>query len=386
MKPLPLAALALALAACGGTTPSSDFQDATPSYDALAVDMTDSASAGGQVAVQAAGALDPAALGPAGQDPAALAACHPHLFVRTHGLAMRANRHLWKFLRHVDRLALRKADRTSSGQATWEQRYPAADVRWTVTRLSDTSFEWKLELRSASVSDWTTVFHGQVDRANATGRHQGTGTATLDLTALRQVLPAEPGSGTIDWAFESFADHRKVVVRATDVVWDAAGDADAAALGATPRNALYVYYREPGKGGSFKGTDQMVFACPVTVPANTTPADVLVLSRWFRAADGAVHGRSDAHMVGGQLPATGNVQGVVCHAGAAEGTVQSENYWMMKEEDLAGATVQSWGPVGSESSCDPLFGPVPAVDGAVNDFSFASIDFTSTDPAPFPVP
>jgi len=378
MKSLRLAAalLPLALAACGGST-ASDFQDATPSYEALSVDMTGTALTGGQMmTAQGASALDATTLD----------ACHPHLFLRTHGLALRANRHLWKFLRHVEGLSMRRADRQSAGQATWQHAGSGLEVRWTVTKLGETAYDWKLELRSPAVADWTTVFYGGVDRTGATGRHQGIGNATLDLTALHQVLPGEAVGGTLQWAFESLSGHRKVVVQAKDVVWDPAGDLDVAALGTTPRNALYVYYREPGKGGSFKASDQMVFVCPLTVPPNTTPADVQVVSRWFRLADGTVHGRSDARMVGGQLPAADEILGVVCHDGAAEGTVQAERYWMMKEEDAQDATVQSWGPVGDAAACDAVFGPVPAVDGAASDFDFTSIDFTSTDPAPFPHP
>jgi len=371
MRSLRLAAafLPLALAACGGET-ASDFQDATPSYQALSVDMTGAATTGGQAATAA--------------DPAALDACHPHLFLRTHGLALRANRHLWKFLRHVEGFGLRKADRQGPGQAVWQRAEPGLEARWTVTKLSDTAFDWKLELKSPAVADWTTVFFGGIDRTNATGRHQGTGTATLDLDALHLVLPEEPVGGTLEWTFDSTAEHRKVVVRATNVLWDGRGDAFAAGLGSTPRSALYVYYREPGKGGSFKGTDQMVFACPVTVPLNTTPADVQVVSRWYRNVDGSVHGRSDARMVGGQLPAGDEILGVVCHDGAALGEVQVERYWMMKEEDAQNATVQSWGPVGDAAACDPVLGAVPAVDGAASDFDFGAIDFTSTDPIPVP--
>ncbi len=369
---LAAAALPLALAACGGNT-ASDFQDATPTYQALAVDMTGAATTGGQM--MAATAVTA---------PTALDACHPHLFLRTEGLALRANRHLWKFMRHMDGFGMRRADRQSAGQAAWEQAEPGLEVRWTVTKVSDAVFDWKLELKSAAVTDWTTVFSGHVDRTSATGKHEGVGSATLDLTALHTVLPDEPVAGKVEWAFESLTGHRKVVVRATGVVWDPRNDLDAAALGTTPRDALYVYYREPGKGGSFKGSDQMVFACPVTDPPNTTPANVHVVSRWYKQADGTVHGRSDARMVGGQLPATDQVQGVVCHDGAAEGTAQAERYWMMKEEDAAGATVQSWGPVGDAAACDPVLGAVPAVDGPASDFGFGAIDFTSTDAIPVP--
>lgn len=374
MKSLRLAAafLPLALAACGGNT-TSDFQDATPTYQALAVDMNAGAVAGGQMAVQAAMPMDPAALD----------ACHPHLFLRTHGLAMRANRHLWKFIRHVEGFGGRRADRQSAGQASWHDAQVGLERRWTVTKVSDAVFDWKLELKSAA-ADWTTVFFGHVDRTAATTRHQGTGDATLDLDALHLVLPDEPVAGRVEWTFESLSDHRKVVVRATGVVWDPRGDLDPAAT--APRDALYVYYREPGKGGTFKGADQMVFACPLTDPPNTTPADVQVVSRWFRLADGSVHGRSDARMVGGQLPATDQIQGVVCHDGSAEGMMQAERYWMMKEEDAAGATVQSWGPVGDAAACDPILGAVPAVDGPASDFDFGAVDFTSTDPLPIPHP
>ncbi len=373
------AALPLALGACGATD-SSTLQSAAPDYSSLSMDMTSADTTDAQsTPATTADAVD-LAVGAVAAD-----VCHPHLFVRTHDVALRVNRHLWKFLRHVAFLTERKADKLAGGQATWQRQNGPVEARWTVTEVSDKVYDFKLELAPASTTAWTTVFSGEVDRTGATAAHQGKGSATLDLTALHQVLPSEPASGKLSIAFEAFASYRKSVFDAVDVVWDAAGDADAAALGSTPRNAHYVYYREPGKGGSLKGHDEMVFLCPQTVPANKLPADVKVLTRWYRDADGSVKGRSDALMVGGQLPAADEVQGVVCHDAAAEGLAQVESYWMMKEVVSAtDATAQSWGPRGDVSTCGALFGPVPAVDSGASDFDFGSLSFDSNDPAPFP--
>ena len=73
-----------------------------------------------------------------------------------------------------------------------------------------------------------------------------------------------------------------------------------AALSA-PRSGSYLYYREPGQGGRLKIEDQMVFACPAN--PNLIPADAELVSRWYRASEASIHGRSDAVMTGGELTA-----------------------------------------------------------------------------------
>jgi hypothetical protein len=380
-----VAALPLALGACAGQG-ASQFQDASPSYAALSVDMSSAATAAGQ-----AGAL--AEAGPAMLAPLpGVDLCHPHLFVRAEGLAMRLNFHLWKFLRHVDLLSLKHPDRIVGGHGIWHRFHDRIEVRWTVTQVSDMVFDFKLEARPAGSTDdnaWVAVFFGEIDRTGATRPHQGKGNATLDLTALHGVDPMEPATGEIDLAFETFSDHRKLVFAAKDVVWDFAADPVVVAmpmiLRSTPRNAHFVYFREPGKGGSFKAHDEMAFACPIpAVGMNAPVADVKALSRWF-VTNGAVHGRSDALVTGGLLPAANDLMGLTCHSATAEGREQAESYWFLKEEDATGATVLKWVPPGLDpSACDPAFGSVPSPDDSATDFDFSSVDFDSSDPAPFP--
>ena len=198
MRILRLAAalLPLALVACGGKESARAFQDAAPSYSALAIDVTGAAATGG---TGSGPAMADAPTEPSPADAMAMTAdgCHPHLFLRTEGLALRVNRHLWRFLRHVELLSMHPPDELAHGQATWQRTHGVIDVRWTVTRDSDVLFHWLLEARSLVHPDWITIFSGQIDRTGASGPHQGKGTATLDLTALQAVDPLEPFSGVI---------------------------------------------------------------------------------------------------------------------------------------------------------------------------------------------
>jgi hypothetical protein len=379
------AALPMALAACASQD-AAPFQDAAPSYSALAMDMTGAATAGGMAAGPAALVADPMPLDAVAATPADT--CHPHLFLRTADLAMRVNRHLWKYLRHIEVLSVLHPDHITSGEARWQRTHGRVEVRWTVTKVSDEVYQWLLEARSAVHPDWLAIFSGQIDRTGAGGPHQGKGNATLDLSALQAVEPLEKASGVVDASFESFPGYRKLVVDAKAVVWD--GDGLTFFVG-TPADAHYVYYRAPGKGGSFKAHDQMVFVCPVVnyaPPALPPPGDVRVLTRWYVAAAGspAYYGRSDAAMTGGQLPAAGRVVGLTCQTAAFDATPTAEAYWLMKQEDTTAgdATVASWGPLGDPGACDAAFGAVPTIADAAKDFDFGSVDFDSAAPGPFP--
>jgi hypothetical protein len=211
------------------------------------------------------------------------------------------------------------------------------------------------------------------------------GDATLDLTALASVT-GDDVAGVLSEHFETFAASRKLVVDAKGVVWDA--DASAS-IRRVPRDAHYVYEREPGKGGSLKIEEQMAFGCPAN--PSDLEADVKLVSRWYHTSSGAVHGRSDALMTGGQLLAGQKVVGVTCHASAADGEDQAESYWLMKLEDAAGATVQGSAHESSAvgaSACDPALnaptGAVPTLADASSDFDVAPIDFSDATPYPFP--
>jgi len=378
-SPFPL--VLLAVAACGGAG-TSEFRQAAPSYEALAFDVTDAAANEGVLAAPLTA-------------PIVDAGCHPHLFVRTVGVAARVNRHLWKFLGHVERFVSRRADRASDSQAVWHGLHGSVEVQLVITRLGDAKFAWQLEMRPAGGATWTRVAWGDVDRTGASGPRQGVGSITLDLTALKTVVPAEPATGLVSATFESLADHRKVVLDARDVAWDFAAEPNVPDALKQPRSAHYVYYRAPGKGGSLKIADQMAFACPplpgVLLPP---PSDVQLVSRWFRLASGAVHGRSDARMTGGQLPVLhiDRIVGLTCHQAAAEGTAQDESYWLMKAEDAGGATIAGVSftpPAGGAGpdACDPLLNPpdgkVTDLVSSANDYLFP-VDFADDRPAPFP--
>ena len=371
-----IATLPLALlTACGGGSTSS-FRDAAPSYQALSMDLTSSDTSAPNALVASTASSDAAA--------STLPECHPHLFIRTHDVVSRVNRHLWHFLRHVEGVIHRNPDISTSATQVWERAKDGVDARFTMTRTSDTAFAWKLDLKQEGAGDFTTVFSGQIDRASAQGSHQGTGSATLDLGALSSVT-GQDVAGLITVSFESLTGSRKVVVDAKGVIWDSDTFLP---VQNSPRDAHYVYFREPGKGGSLEIDEQMVFACPADLAL--APADVKLVSRWYKTTSGSVHGRSDALMTGGQLPTDSKVVGLTCHQSDVEGADQAESYWLMKEEDASGKTVggANHSISADSSACDaalnPPTGAVPTLEDASTDFDVSPIDFTDSTPYPFP--
>ncbi|MFT3916854.1 MAG: hypothetical protein QM704_23055 [Anaeromyxobacteraceae bacterium] len=384
MKRLSLFLAAAFLAACGGASQSTTVEAlsaSAPSYDAVAMDVTaaDAVSPALSEAVTPASASELAGIQSAvTEDP-----CHPHLFVRTHDTARRVNRHLWHALRHVA-LAMKGNPVQVGESATWDTVGPTLERKFTVTRTGDTTYTWTLQLRKLADADFTTVTTGDVDRKDATRPGEGSGHVSIDLTKLASVT-GQDVAGTLVFTFSSLAGTRTVVADAKDVIWDT----DAlSAVKAAPRSTHQVYLHEKGKGGSLLVDEDMVFACPSN--PSLLPADVSLVSRWYRTAAGAVHGRSDALMVNGQLPAhtIDRVVGVTCHASPDEGSSDfAESYWLMKAEDAAGATIvgASHEVNGTDASaCDPQFGPVPVLADGSKDLDFSKIDFTGSTPYPFP--
>jgi hypothetical protein len=386
---LPLAA-AIACGGGGGATGSASaasLSESTPSSAALSVDLAGAAS----TSMPTPSATDTTMPALQGMDfpPVSIGAdgCHPHLFLRTEAVSRRLNRHLYMFLGFIDRLVLEQPALATSSQQVWEHVYPSGlDVKFTVSRGTGLTYTWTLELRQGSTGDFTTVFSGDVDRTAATGPHQGTGQAVLDLTALHAVVPARAVEGKITVTFDLTAASRQIVLDAAGVSWDTDGDPDDLPAVA-PRSAHYVYLDEAGKGGSLKAADQMVFLCPAN--PSRLQADVDLVHRWYKLADGSVHGRSDALMTGGQLTATQQVEGVTCTSRApraAMGPVQpdSEAFWLMKLVDggaiVAGQSHES----GASTACDSAFGAVPTLTDGANDFDFSKVSFTDSTPYPFP--
>ena len=393
MKRSLVAALAAALtfaAGCGGSSTSSGsaFGNATPSYSALSMDLTAADQTAPALALDTTGtssASSALVADPAGGALLSPTECHPHLFVRTEDVVQRVNRHLWRALRRVERVIAFAPTIDTGTERVWERVENGIDAKFTMTRTSDQVFTWKLEMEKTTDAAFVTVTTGTIDRSAAQGPHQGTGVLTIDLGALAGVT-GEPVAGVLSATFESLPASRKLAVDAENVVWDSDANTDGARA---PRSAHYVYAREPGKGGSLKVQEQMVFLCPAN--PGLAAADVKLVSRWVRTASGSVHGRSDALMTGGQLSATNQVVGVTCHQSAAEEQEQAEGYWLMKLEDttstpagntVAGGSVDS-GTAGV-TACDPVFGAVPNLGDASQDFAFGAVDFTSADPYPFP--
>jgi hypothetical protein len=380
------AVAALATLACGGKNAgdTSSLSAVTPSSASLSVALDGSSASAMPVAAQDTGSAALLQDGATADGMGVLiptdVPCHPHLFLRTEAVSRRLNRHLYKFLGRIDALVARHPAIDTTGQVVWERvTATGLDEKFTVALVSDQTYTWKLELRQGATGDFTTVFSGQVDRTGVTGPHQGTGTLTLDLTALKAVVPAEPAQGTIAVSFDVNPTSRQVVLDAREVSWDV-GDDPSDLAPVAPRNAHYVFFREPGKGGSLKAADQMVFTCPANPELKR--ADVELVHQWY-LVDGAVHGRSDAQMVNGQLSATQRIAGVTCHQKPVGGMF-TEGYWQMKLEDGGAVVVAGSHESGTGTPCDPAFGPVPALDSTTGDFDFSAVDFTDATPYPFP--
>lgn len=367
------APLAFALA-CGGahdnpTTGGSQaaLTAATPTYSALSMDQVSSDTTATALATPLPTALTATTL--TIED----STCHPHLFMRQREVVERVNRHIYKVLRHVEAvLATGKVNQTTTS-ATWELVENGIDRKFTVTFVSASLYTWELDVGAAGTSPLPVAMTGQIDRSGTTGPHQGKGTLHIDFAALHAGFPAElVTQGTLDVQFDSEATARTLTVVAKDVKWELDptwldnSTMVMAALSA-PRSGSYVFFRQPGTGGSLKLQDQMVFACPAN--PNLVPADAQLVTRWFKAADGSVHGRSDALMTGGQLVApVDRVVAVTCHLGAVEGQTETEGLWLMKAEAADGSTVKSWAGLTGTQPCDPAFGAVPDLADATNDF------------------
>lgn len=391
--------LALALA-CGGagnganpTTGGSSaaLTAAAPTYAALSLDQvstdaTASALVASAPAPTALTATTTMTTSPVVTDPT----CHPHLFLRQREVVERVNRHIYKALQHVEVAIARGGVDATTTSMTWDRVENGIERKFTVTWLSAGVYTWELDVGPAGGA-LQVAMTGQIDRTGSTGPHQGKGTMHIDFAALHAGYPLEQvTAGTLDVQFDSEAAARTLTAVAKGVSWELdpmAFDgmpAVQAALSA-PRSGAYVYYRAPGKGGSLKLQDQMVFACPSN--PSLVAADAQLVSRWVRAADGSVHGRSDALMTGGQLAApVDHVAAVTCHSASAEEAMQAEGFWFMKAEAADGTTVKSWPAVEPTgvTACDPIFGAVPDATDAKNDF--AAWPTSYSDGVPYPLP
>jgi hypothetical protein len=394
LRTLFLSAPLAVVVACGGSASTGSGSDnldaATPSYAALAFDQTaaDATPPAAALVGEVSGAAS--MQGPGG-------GCHPHLFMREREVVERVNRHVYKVLRKVERLiATIPADQTSVSK-TWTRTETGVDVSFSVKLVGPNVYSWELAAGPTGTTPLPVVMTGEIDRTGATGEHEGKGGMEIDFAKLNAAFPQERvASGTLSVEFDVTASSRKISVVADQLVWDLDAshfDGGVIPSGLTqPRSGSYVYFREPLKGGSLKIQDQMVFVCglaPGMTNPGLVPADAQMVSRWFKAADGTVHGRSDGLIQGGQLVApVDRIVGVTCHNAAAERHMPTEGYWLMKAEDASGATLAGANATSmmdaSATPCDPTFGAVPTLENANDDFKAWPTSYADDTPYPFP--
>jgi hypothetical protein len=374
-----------AVLACGGSTTtgagSASLDAAVPTFAKLAIDQvaTDTnPPAATATPTVAAGASAAPMMGGAG------GVCHPHLFEREREVVERVNRHVYKALRLVERVVATNPVSATEHAKTWTRTENGVDVSFTITLVDPNVYSWTLAAGPTGTTPLAVVLSGEINRNGYTGAHEGKGTLDIDFVKLHAAFPGEKAAtGTLEVRFDVSAAGRTIAARATDLTWDldpARFDGGIVPAGLTaPRDGAYLYHREPGKGGSLKIQDEMVFLCamaPAVTNPTLTPASTQVVSRWYHAADGSFHGRTDGKITGGQLVApVASIVGTVCHSASGEQAMPDrEFFWMMKAEDAAGLLVPGLGMEvnastgGATPACDPAYGAVPVLANADLDF------------------
>ena len=393
-KLMPLV-IAITAAACGGSNGSapttSDFQANALTFDKVGIAQNDSddnepSSAEASPAALTTTAAAPDATATRGDTDA----CHPHLFVNTDEVIGRVNRHFTKLVHHVEEV-IRNNPSSSSADGTvkvWENVRLGIDRKLTITGTtnSDGSITYAFKLEIAAVG--TTETFVQVMSGTLTHSGPGTtavadagtavaienkGSVTFDFDALHSVVASEQARGQLTDAFDNLNDPAKGVKRTATITLTNFVPDDAQEASHGPRNGAYTWEREPGKGGFFQYEDSFILNCP----SNTARAvaDVKAVARWYRAADGSIHGRSDAQATGGQIPAGDKWEGVTCAEGPSS-SAPAEGEWLMKEEDSTGASLFIGHIQVGVTPCDTIFGKVPDENDSTNDYDFtAAVSF-----------
>ena len=175
--PLIIAAAALVGAGCAAAQ-DSEFEEATPSFRALALD-------------ESGGAKEAAARINAGM-----------------------RRVLGRLEEAIDEMPTVAGD-PQAETYVWSHAEDGAEARVTGVRTGRDAFSYRLELKPEGASDrlFRSVLWGsQVPTTGAP--HEGKGAATIDFDALRTALPDEQGTGRMTVSYEHRPESRKIVVAA----------------------------------------------------------------------------------------------------------------------------------------------------------------------------
>lgn len=411
LRTLFLAAPLAVVMACGGSTStgtgSAALDAALPTFSKISIDQTaaDTTPPAAVTAAPAAVVAETASaqmMGPGG-------VCHPHLFMREREVVERVNRHVYKVLGKIERLIAATPLTSTDNVKVWTKTEGGVTSTFTIRLVTANTYGWEFDAGVAAPTGPTgptgpvaqeVIMTGEIDRSGAVGAHDGKGSMDIDFTKFHAVFPNERvAQGTLEVQFDVSATARTIAAKATGIAWDLdpARFADMGGIPAglsQPRSGEYVYFREPGKGGSLKIQDEMVFGCAMDPTVNNpslVPANARMVSRWFRDTAGVVHGRSDGLITGGQLVApVASIVGVTCHGAATEQGMPTEGFWLMKAENATGGTVVGFSSasVGDPSGtpCDATFGDVPVLADATKDFTGWPPSFYETPAVPFPFP
>lgn len=387
MRTLSVCSTLVLVAACGGSdlaSPStSQFVNAAPTYSQVAIE------------VEAGDATPPAAVNSVdGQDLAAPAAadCHPHLFSRTHEIAARLNAHANKMIHHVVDAVQDNPTLTSGQQKQWTRTLADGSVRRvTITANSDGSFTTTVELAPAAApTAFVTIATSTVTMtaANASATPpvlaEEKGTIAFDYDKLHSVYANERATGQFTATFDVVKDpskggagRKKSVTLAFTNFLPEGGDPHG------PRTGTFTHVGYPGLGGTLSFADTLILLCPAN-PSGAT-AETTTEARWYKAADGVIHGRADAKAVGSagsaQIPAGQTWLGVTCHSGNSTARADESGYWMMKLEDatltppnntVRGSAFENANKA-TAPACDAALGAkVPDLSDNTNDWTFGA--------------
>jgi len=372
-----IGALCTGAVACGGGSDSADpaYTAATPTYDLVALSVDDSDAAEPSATANVTDLTLPAS-SDLGTDP-----CHPHLFSRTRQVVLNLNILSYKLLSHVADVIANSGAQGVGTTKTWEHvGLLGLQRKFSLTKNGDGSFSFELDFAAAGSTTFVDVFSGQLTHTAASAAgvtpavlEETQGTMAFDYTALASVVTLEKESGQISYAFDVVTDPSKPGkgVKRTETITFASfmfGPNDPHG----PRDGSYVFVGERGNGGTLAYQDTLALLCPAN--PSGLDANTVTEARWYLdSSDGLIHGRADAKAAGGQIPAADTWLGVTCHQGPAPTPANENAYWMMKEEDASGATVQGSAYQVSDATatpCDPLFGAVPALANDSTDYTF----------------
>lgn len=398
-----LAALSIAgLAACGGSSPSNVdtggmnggntpslpqlAASAAPNYDFayMNMDSTDASVPAPYVpAVAPAATAEVVTVTTSGADPV----CHPALFVRTHEIVARFNRHSWKALQHVEALIKKTPKLTTGTTVTWSDSVTFENVQivrqFTMTEVSTGDYTFDLSL-GTSASSLVTIFSGTIDNTSAAPLTTIQGTLAYNFDALHSVIPTELASGSFTATTTVVKDssrpsgqqtEKTIVVKLVDFLPEE-GDPHG------PRSGTYTHLSQQGVGGYLDYGDTLQLLCPNVSPATPPESDLSTYTQWYLKS-GVLSGRADSYAVNenptpsGQIPQGDEFVGVSCYSDSTvvAANATSENlYWLMKEENIAsGQTLRFWEAAAGTATCDPAFGPTPSSQNNTNDFNFSNL-------------